>query len=221
MKIEEAIKIFEDWAKCNYEPTKQAAQLALTTLRSMPEAGEYHFRDDTKMVPLSLEQLKQMDGKPVWVEDKCNPKLSAWGNVCGDACVVFHKQKYYGAYHIEDYKERWIAYSYPPAHIDRSGWISVGKRLPDSGEEVRLFCETISGFQYQCQGFYVSPDTYRNDSGYSWDDEYCEEYDEEQDDYLVNPGWYESIQNWDDYSAVAIVGKVTHWMPLPEQPDEG
>lgn len=37
MKIEEAIKIFEDWAKCNYEPTKQAAQLALTALRSMSE----------------------------------------------------------------------------------------------------------------------------------------------------------------------------------------
>ena len=46
MKIEEAIKIFEDWAKCNYEPTKQAAQLALTALRSMPEAGEFELPDE-------------------------------------------------------------------------------------------------------------------------------------------------------------------------------
>ena len=58
MKIEEAIKIFEDWAKCNYEPTKQAAQLALTALRSMQEAGE----------PLTVERLREMDGKPVWIE---------------------------------------------------------------------------------------------------------------------------------------------------------
>lgn len=50
MKIEEAIKIFEDWAKCNYEPTKQAAQLALTTLRSMQEAGE----------PLTVERLREV-----------------------------------------------------------------------------------------------------------------------------------------------------------------
>ena len=40
MKIEEAIKIFEDWAKCNYEPTKQAAQLALTALRSVSREQE-------------------------------------------------------------------------------------------------------------------------------------------------------------------------------------
>ena len=48
MKIEEAIKIFEDWAKCNYEPTKQAAQLALTALRSMQEAGEPFHIDRSK-----------------------------------------------------------------------------------------------------------------------------------------------------------------------------
>jgi len=89
-----------------------ALEFSIVALRSMPEAGE----------PLSLEQLKQMDGESVWVEDKCDPELSAWGNVCGDACVVFHKQKYYGAYHIEDYEERWLAYSYPLAHIDRNEW---------------------------------------------------------------------------------------------------
>ena len=51
MKIEEAIKIFEDWAKCNYEPTKQAAQLALTALRSMPEARETFHIDRNEWKP--------------------------------------------------------------------------------------------------------------------------------------------------------------------------
>lgn len=101
-----------------------------------------------------------------------------------------------------------------------SEWIDVQDRLPDAEQEVRLFCVTSTGFEYQCQGFYVPPGTYRDDSGYSWDWECCEEYDEEKDDYLVNPGWYESIHNWDDYSAVSIADKVTHWMPIPEAPEK-
>lgn len=109
--------------------------------------------------------------------------------------------------------------AYPPAHIDREAWVSVEEKLPDAEEEVRLLCVTSWGRHYQCQGFYVPPGTYRDDSGYSWDWECCEEYDEERDDYLVNPGWYESIHNWDEYSACGIADKVTNWMPLPEPPE--
>lgn len=101
---------------------------------------------------------------------------------------------------------------------DRDVWVRVEDRLPETEEEVRLFCVTPSGYEYQCQGFYVPPGTYRDDSGYSWDWECCEEYDEERDDYLVNPGWYESVHNWDEYSACEISDRVTHWMPLPKPP---
>ena len=101
---------------------------------------------------------------------------------------------------------------------DRDMWVCVEDRLPETEEEVRLFCVTPSGYEYQCQGFYVPPGTYRDDSGYSWDWECCEEYDEGRDDYLVNPGWYESIHNWDEYSACGISDRVTHWMPLPKPP---
>ena len=32
-------------------------------------------------------------------------------------------------------------------------------------------------------------------------------------------GWYECIDNWDDYTEVAIhEGEPTHWMPLPAPP---
>lgn len=101
---------------------------------------------------------------------------------------------------------------------DRDMWVCVEDRLPETEEEVQLFCVTPSGYEYQCQGFYVPPGTYRDDSGYSWDWECCEEYDEERDDYLVNPGWYESIHNWDEYSACGISDRVTHWRPLPKPP---
>jgi len=32
-------------------------------------------------------------------------------------------------------------------------------------------------------------------------------------------GWYECINNWDDYTEVAIhEGEPSHWMPLPAPP---
>lgn len=97
-------------------------------------------------------------------------------------------------------------------------WVSVEERLPDAEKEVRLFCVTPNGYKYQCQGFYVPPGMRRDDSDYSWDWECCDQYDEDSDDYFVNPGWYESSHNWDEYSAFGIADKVTHWMPLPEPP---
>ena len=97
-------------------------------------------------------------------------------------------------------------------------WVSVEEGLPDAEKEVRLFCVTTNGYKYQCQGFYVPPGMRRDDSDYSWDWECCDQYDEDSDDYFVNPGWYESSHNWDEYSAFGIADKVTYWMPLPEPP---
>ena len=53
-----------------------------------------------------------------------------------------------------------------------------------------------------------------NDYGSDW----CE-YDEAGDRYFLPEGWYECIENWDDYSSVHM-SKVepTHWMPLPPAP---
>ena len=94
-------------------------------------------------------------------------------------------------------------------------WVSVEERLPKAEKEVLLFCITPNGYKYQCQGFYVPPGILRDDSDYSWDWECCDEYDEDSDDYFVNPGWYESCYNRDEYSAFRVADKVTHWMPLP------
>ena len=105
-----------------------------------------------------------------------------------------------------------------PTLTPSNEWVSVEERLPKAEKEVRLFCITSNGYKYQCQGFYVPPGMHRDDSDYSWDWECCEQYDEDSGDYFVNPGWYESVHNWDEYSAFGIADKVTHWMPLPEPP---
>ena len=107
---------------------------------------------------------------------------------------------------------------FAPTLTPSNEWVSVEERLPDAEKEVRLFCVTPNGYKYQCQGFYVPPGMRRDDSDYSWDWECCDQYDEDSDDYFVNPGWYESSHNWDEYSAFGIADKVTYWMPLPEPP---
>ena len=100
-------------------------------------------------------------------------------------------------------------------------WISVHDRLPNTEKTVLLRCKIkFSKRGYVCCGFYVPEGTYREDSYYNWDFECCNKYDEGRDDYIVNSGWYEAIQNCDDYNAVGISDLVTHWMPLPEPPQE-
>lgn len=103
-----------------------------------------------------------------------------------------------------------------------SKWISVEERMPEAEKEVRVLCKASwnSKYRYQCQAFYEPKGMLRENSNYGWDYECCSEYSEEDDDYFVNPGWYERIHNWDDYSAVGIADEVTHWMPLPEPPEE-
>lgn len=77
------------------------------------------FVDSNKMVPLTLEQLREMDGQPVWIV-RLEDKLGWW------AIVRLRNDRAntdYGAYFmLSDYGKTWIAYTYPPVHIDREAW---------------------------------------------------------------------------------------------------
>lgn len=100
-------------------------------------------------------------------------------------------------------------------------WINPNDDKPKAEKEVLLLCKVRnSNHLYKCIGFYEPPGMLRDDSDLRWDYEYCDEYDEEHDDYLVNPGWYERIYNWDDYSAVGIMDDVIGWAYLGEELNE-
>lgn len=94
-------------------------------------------------------------------------------------------------------------------------WIDAEEIRPKAEQVVLLKCATRYGF-YKCIGFYEPPGMLRDNSYFDWDYECCNEYDEKHDDYLVNPGWYERIYNWDDYSAVGIMDNVISWACLDE-----
>lgn len=159
MKIEEVIKQLESildhtrsmaaspdadeiWRK-----DIDALEFALTALRSMPEVGE----------PLSLEHLKQMDGKPVWVEFIGHPDGTPieplWMLVnCREKRLVTDVE------YVDWNFEGWFAYPYPPAHIDRSEWEGCRKRRscwtcksaiePVRAENSKCFlCEDLSNYE--------------------------------------------------------------------------
>ena len=110
---------------------RDACRLAVKALRSTT-TGE----------PLTPEQLREMDGKPVWVEFE-DGSGGLWGIVHisvfeqivfpnGLHCTIGHP--YYG----KTYK----AYAYQPAHIDREAWVSVNERMPEEGRLVLVWCRS-------------------------------------------------------------------------------
>lgn len=83
--------------------------------------------------PLTLEQLRKIDRKPVWIENFNDPSKSEW-KICyqgqGDylifqgGCLQRTTLEEYGENWFKEYGKTWLAYPYPTAHIDREVWKS-------------------------------------------------------------------------------------------------
>ena len=185
------------------------------------EAQGLHFDAVNDSLP---EWKDSFDGDPrkigateYWDDRAVNPN---WLRKMSEVCEAIQRVAELSDMEIDDLNEvrKYLDDLKNLVSYDTGTWVRVEDRLPEAEEEVRLFCVTPSGYEYQCQGIYVPPGLHCADSQFVWDWECCEEYDAERDDYLVNPGWYESIHNWDEYSACGISDRVTHWMPLPKPP---
>lgn len=93
-------------------------------------------------------------------------------------------------------------------------WIPVSERLPDSGVVVLACYRNGLGNLRRIRANWLAAKTAESSS-----DSEIGEYDEETDCFYDPEGWYERIDNWCDYTAVAVCeGDVTHWMPLPPPP---
>ena len=70
--------------------------------------------------PLTLEQLRQIDGQPVWVEDFLSPERSAWRLIYWDRgkyFVLIAKTEI--AYLLDEYGKTWAAYACKPIDVDK------------------------------------------------------------------------------------------------------
>lgn len=65
--------------------------------------------------PLTLAELREMDGEPVWIVDVGPHKWygPGWAIVDRDNCLV-RTVKNWNAVFFESYGERWLAYRRPP-----------------------------------------------------------------------------------------------------------
>ena len=104
--------------------------------------------------------------------------------------------------------------------INVPSWISVEERLPKPETQVLILAKR-GKYTVITNGMYEDGTLNTEDSDWHWYDNDFE-YDEENDAYIIPPGWWEyKHYNGDDEYNHAIDDKVTHWMPLPEPPKEG
>ena len=107
---------FNGCGRATSDELKEAVLVALEALREKAE------RDNPK--PLTLEELRQMEGELVWLEvidksDRSVPYESVWGQVClyswdddvwfwrfGNECEIDPKNENYG--------KTWLAYRHKP-----------------------------------------------------------------------------------------------------------
>lgn len=93
-------------------------------------------------------------------------------------------------------------------------WVAVSEKMPEPGVPVLACYTNHLGNTRRIRAFWTPANT--TESG---DDSDIGVYDEATDTYYDPAGWYECMDNWDEYSAIFVnEGEVTHWMPLPAAP---
>ena len=99
-----------------------------------------------------------------------------------------------------------------------SEWISVAEKMPEHGRKVLAAYKNRLGKWRTILGHYLEA---RKEVSTGDNDEGMDEYDDATDEFYLRAGWYENIENWGDYTFVAVhEGTVSHWMLLPEPPQE-
>lgn len=104
----------------------------------------------------------------------------------------------------------------PTAPPPENGWIPVSTQLPDPSKKVLAYYRNVLDKGRIVVAFWVPANTVQECCDYDSD---FTVYNEEDDAFYWPEGWYESVDNWDEISALKIYqGTVTHWMPLPPSP---
>lgn len=105
--------------------------------------------------------------------------------------------------------------------LERTRWIPCSERLPEPETEVLVVCRR-GGFSFVCPAMHEDGTIITSESIWNWNEiEGYGLYSEEADDWFIPEGWWEYRQfNDDDVYNNLIDCTVTHWMPLPEPPEE-
>lgn len=94
-------------------------------------------------------------------------------------------------------------------------WIPASEMLPESGVPVIAYAKDNYKRDIIIRAMYCAPFT--EESHEDWVDD--ADYDEDKDLYFVKEGWYEN--NVYEDAHYSVDGKITHWMSLPNPPEDG
>jgi hypothetical protein len=93
--------------------------------------------------------------------------------------------------------------------------VAVSDRLPEPNTKVLAYYLNDLGNGRTICAIWVPAKTRVSDS----DIEEDLEYDDETDQFYWPEGWYEQIENWEDFGWVKVnEGEVVYWQPLPKWP---
>ena len=175
---------------------RQAAQMALEALESRGSTRELHHH-----VITTLRAAIRQQAEPILTH-----RITSWGH-----CGVCRHDRIPG-----EGCARQECPDSPQQQAEPVAWTPVAEALPKSGVKVLACYRNRLGNLRRIRAMWTAAKTEEADSD---DAEACSEYDEATDTHYVTEGWYECIDNWGEYSSVAVTeGEVTHWMPLPHDP---
>lgn len=99
-----------------------------------------------------------------------------------------------------------------------SEWIKCSERMPKSGETVLAAYRNHHGNWRRICAQWIKRHTVEASPEF---EEGVAQYDDDTDTYYLVEGWWERIDNWDDYYRVLVhEGTPTHWQPLPQPPED-
>ena len=99
----------------------------------------------------------------------------------------------------------------------RPAWTSVTRAMPDTTKKVLATYLNNLGKPRIVIANWVQARTQKT----QWEDEEfgISEYDESSDEFFLKEGWYECIENHEEFGMYWIYeGEVTHWAPMPLGP---
>ena len=117
MTGEEAIKELQSYAEHSRGDLNDAFEMAISALRQQEAVAKCNdlFGEDGGEIlpkskrnePLTLDELRQMDGEPVWVQSPGVPEYGRWAIVegVGENCLFLRDD-----FTCHDYGKTWLAY---------------------------------------------------------------------------------------------------------------
>lgn len=120
---------------------------SLEIMETCLEAVRDHFPDAKKMMPLTMEQLREMGGQPVLYKRANKWFIVELHHPDFGECII-EQTGYFIP--LKTAAERGL-YAYPPAHIDMEAWVRVEDRLPDDNERVIAYRPNeadVSAYKY-------------------------------------------------------------------------